>query len=249
MKKFNKILGLMKSGDLINKTNLVKYNELLQPKNSQFRYRAGKMRVGNPLKVDYVFYAPPTNEIDNLLADVFEFIHSERSSRINIALIAMFQLAFIHPFVDGNGRVIRAFALSFVQKELGVISSYLLVLYFKVINPINYYLTLKAYREGDLTTLKNFHQKAIKWANQSVIVLSGFIEEYINKVGQHKIDVDNNYSQVVIKTDTNKKVDDSVFQFHRKKAGINIYINTALLSVLNQFDYYLRYELRKHQVN
>ncbi len=247
--KFDKVLGLIKSDNLINKANLAKYNKLLQPKKREFKFRKGEMRVGNPANVDYAFYAPPIADIDDLLADVFDFIHSEKVSMLNTVLIAMFQLAFIHPFVDGNGRVIRAFALLFVQKELNVIAAYLLVLFFKVINPINYYLTLKAYREGDLTTLKNFHQQAIEWTNQSIKILSSFIEEYTNKVGQLKINTDDNYSQVVIKTDSNQKIDGSVFQFHSKKAGKSIYVNTALLNALNQFDYYLRYELRKHQSN
>ena len=183
------------------------------------------------------------------MTDVFDFIHSEKTSIINTALIAMFQLAFIHPFKDGNGRVIRAFSISSLQKELGVIPSYLLVLYFKVINPTNYYSTLKSYREGDLMLIKKFHINAIEWANQSAKTLTDFIQEYTNKVGQHNIDSDSNYSQVVIKTELNHKVDESIFQFHSKKAGKNIYINTALLNVLNQFDYYLRFELRKHQTN
>lgn len=248
IKKFNKVLAEIKSDDLINKHNLAKYNKLLQTKKCEYGFRKGEMRVGNPSKVDYAFHAPPVDMIDGLLENVFEFVKSANTSKVNLALITMFQLFFIHPFKDGNGRVVRALMISFLEKELGLIPSYLLMLYFKVINPENYYLAQKSYREGIIKELKKFNTQAIEWTNQSTKILSDLIKDYGNKVGENNIETNNEYSQIVIKIDAKAEINESHFQFHSKKAGKNIYINTALLNVLNQFDYYLRYELRKHQL-
>jgi len=246
-KKFNNALSLIKSNNSLNKASFAKYNKLLQPKRREFGYRKGNMRVGDPSKIDYAFYAPPVDKLDVLLENVFDFVKSKNISKVNIALIAMFQLIFIHPFKDGNGRVVRALTISFLEKELGVIPAYLLILYFKVINPVNYYLALNSYREGNIKEIKRFHVEAINWAYKSKKILFEFIEGYIQQTGLDKIYNYPSYLQVVVKSEPNECINQNIFKFHSKKEGKNISINTALLNVLNQFDYYLRYELRTYQ--
>lgn len=75
------------------------------------------------------------------------------------------------------------------------------------------------------------------------------MEGYIQKIATQDLEENKIYSQVVIKQSKNdpQNPDKTIFEFHSTKGSNNIYINTALLSCLNQFDYYLRYELRSHR--
>jgi len=247
--KFDKVLKLMIKTPVLNSVKLTQYHKILQPKNKKFAPRLGMIKVGDPQLADYAFYAPPKEQVEDLLTDVFTFIQSPEINMINKALISMMQFFFIHPFNDGNGRVFRAVSLSILQQQLGLTTSYILILYFKNINVKQYYLAQKSYREGNMNPIKTFHKNAIDWTNKSALLLAGLLKEYTAKVDQQKVDQDNHYSQIVIKANQQHTPDAAIFTFHSKKGQNNIYINTPLRSCLNQFDYYLRHQLREHQVN
>lgn len=63
---------------------------------------------------------PPPNEVPYLLEDFFEWLNSSLASEIHPVLragIAHYILVAIHGFVEGNGRVSRAFATLIMMKE------------------------------------------------------------------------------------------------------------------------------------
>lgn len=67
-----------------------------------------------------VFRPPPFNEVPYLLEDVIEWLNSDSASEIHPILragIIHYVLVSIHPFVEGNGRVSRAFATLVLLKE------------------------------------------------------------------------------------------------------------------------------------
>jgi len=72
-----------------------------------------RVDIGHPHDPDVVFHRPPpAEELDNLLSDLVEwsntvgeqpFVHP-----VIRAIALHFYLAYVHPFVDGNGRTARA---------------------------------------------------------------------------------------------------------------------------------------------
>ncbi len=245
--KYEKVVNILIRNKKLTKSVLLKQNKLLRPRGKLFGIRETPMRAGDPKTNKYAFYCAPHECINELFVDLIQYIESDNSSVLNKSLIGMIQFIFIHPYKDGNGRTSRALFLSQMQPKYGLSSSSLFLIYLKNINPEEYYAAMHGFRNSNFEKLKLFYMQAIVWVNQSLDELQDLFDGYVSKIGKNKFKVE--YSQIVIKVDLNQRVDESVFQFHSKKAGKNIYINTALLNVLNQFDYYLRYELRKHQSN
>jgi len=83
-----------------------------------------------------------------------------------------------------------------------------------------------------------------------VKVLDSLLTQYIEEIGLDCFNEFYHCTQIVVKQDkTDISMEDkNNFEKRGMKAGKNIYINTALLSAFNQFDYYLRHELRYHSV-
>src|SRR5205085_1722246 len=67
-----------------------------------------------------IFEPPAWIEVPYLVEDFFAWLNSEESKEIHPILragIAHYVLVAIHPFVEGNGRVSRAFATLMLIKE------------------------------------------------------------------------------------------------------------------------------------
>ena len=67
-----------------------------------------------------IFQPPPSHEVPYLLDDFFEWLNDASSSEIHPILrsgIAHYILVAIHPFVEGNGRTVRAFATLILMRE------------------------------------------------------------------------------------------------------------------------------------
>jgi Fic family protein len=67
-----------------------------------------------------IFQPPPFVEVPYLLEDFFEWLNSDEAREIHPILragIVHYVLVTIHPFVEGNGRVSRAFASLILLKE------------------------------------------------------------------------------------------------------------------------------------
>lgn len=230
-------------------SNLIQINKKLRPKAYSYGIRKGDVKAGDPKTNPYAFYCIPPEKILDYLEDLIGFIKSEVKNDTNKALITSQQFIFIHPFADGNGRISRLLMLKIMQEKYGLVYSYLLSIYLKNINRDNYHLAVHKYQHNDIQTFKMFLIEAVNWTNQSVEILYKFLDEYESIIGELNLKNNINYSKIIIKVDVNDKINEELFQLHSKKGGKNIYINSALLNVLNQFDYYLRYELRKHQNN
>jgi len=67
-----------------------------------------------------VLQPPPAIEVPYLLEDFFEWLNSDEAKEVHPVLragIAHYILVSIHPFVEGNGRTIRAFANLILMRE------------------------------------------------------------------------------------------------------------------------------------
>ncbi len=67
-----------------------------------------------------IFSPPPANEVPYLVEDFFEWLNDPTSHDIHPILragIAHYILVAIHPFVEGNGRTVRAFSILMLMRE------------------------------------------------------------------------------------------------------------------------------------
>ncbi len=224
---------------------LTKINTSLRPKKRNYGVRTSGMRAGDPKTNPNAFYCIPPELVMDYMHDYLAFYNNDDKS-INKALYALLQFIFIHPFRDGNGRLSRLLLINIVQKKYSFVFASLLAIYLKNIDKKHYHNCMKHYRDGNVQPLKQFYEQAIQWTHKSYKELSGLLSGYEKLVGKNVIKINNIYKQIIVKMPVKSKerLDVSIFQMHGKK-GVNvIYINTALLNVLNQFDYYLRFELR-----
>jgi len=75
----------------------------------------------NAVKTEPIYTAPPHNEVQSMMNDLFRFINDENADLfihpIIKACIIHFYIAYVHPFFDGNGRVARAFSYMYLLKN------------------------------------------------------------------------------------------------------------------------------------
>lgn len=67
-----------------------------------------------------IFQPPPSHEVSYLLDDFFEWLNDSSAREIHPIIrsgIAHYTLVAIHPFVEGNGRTVRAFSTLILMRE------------------------------------------------------------------------------------------------------------------------------------
>jgi Fic family protein len=126
-------------------------------KASPGKYRKQQVQVGNLIP-------PPANEIENLIANLENFINEDNSIPTLIrAGLAHVQFETIHPFLDGNGRIGRLLiVLMLIQSN--ILSTPILYpsTYFKK-HHLEYYHRLDSVRtKGDFEGWISFYLEAIK---------------------------------------------------------------------------------------
>jgi Fic family protein len=77
-------------------------------------YRDKQVIVKSATNASIVYRPPVSMEIPFLISDYFAWVHSKEAQTIHpifMAAIAHYQLVYIHPFIEGNGRTARAMAM------------------------------------------------------------------------------------------------------------------------------------------
>jgi len=69
------------------------------------KYRNENVGVGNKKEITHI--APPAINIPKLMSDLFEWLKSSELHPLIISSVFHYEFEFIHPFVDGNGRIGR----------------------------------------------------------------------------------------------------------------------------------------------
>lgn len=83
-------------------------------------YRKAKVFIGNPKTGEITYVPPGYGEVPLLTRSLLEWLNSEEALDLMPALqagIAHYELARIHPFLDGNGRTARALATLILTKR------------------------------------------------------------------------------------------------------------------------------------
>ncbi len=105
--------------DLLEIHRLVTNATLENPKD-EGALRDRQVVVANRLTGEVIFTPPPTKQVPKFLDDFFKWFNSENVSEIDAVIeagVAHYELARIHPFIDGNGRTARIIAAMTLYKR------------------------------------------------------------------------------------------------------------------------------------
>ena len=147
--------GLMINEDTIKRLHKITVNKIL-PIEKCGEYRKTKVVIKNNQTGEVSFRPPETSMLSGQIKDLLAFISAKQNQDIHPVLesgIVHYELARIHPFVDGNGRVARALStLTLFIKGYDIRKFFSLEEYFDR-NASNYYQALQsvAKNKGDLT--------------------------------------------------------------------------------------------------
>ena len=81
-------------------------------------FRSSQNWIGGASLIDAAFIPPIWQEVDPLMGDLENFLHSDKTGLTHVLKIALahYQFETIHPFLDGNGRIGRLMiTLYFIQ--------------------------------------------------------------------------------------------------------------------------------------
>lgn len=129
-------------------------------------YRETKVVIKNSQTGEVSFRPPLPIEVPVHIAEFFTWINSDLSKVIHPVLragITHYELARIHPFVDGNGRVARAFALLVMYREGYDVKRFFSIEEYFDNNAEEYYRALQSVEKNnfDLTAWLEFFTKAL----------------------------------------------------------------------------------------
>lgn len=150
-------------------------------------YRLNPVVVKNSKTGEVSFKPPESSKVKKLVGEFMDWVNSEDASDVHPVLLAgitHYVLAFIHPFVDGNGRTSRAFATLVLFREGYDIKKFFSIEEYFDRNSKRYYETLQSVSnqkvdtlaERDLTNwLEYFCEgmaEELEWVKQKVQKLS-----------------------------------------------------------------------------
>lgn len=118
---------------------------LLEGSTGKFRIRQVVIRNTKTGQISYT--PPPAVEVPYLMEDLVHWINSDEAKQVHPVIkagIIHYEIARIHPFVDGNGRVARAVATLVMFLDGYDIRKFFSFEQYFDENPMQYYLTLQA---------------------------------------------------------------------------------------------------------
>lgn len=118
---------------------------LTEETSGHFRIRQVVIKNTKTGQISYT--PPPAAEVPYLIEDLVNWINSDEGKQVHPILkagIIHYELARIHPFVDGNGRVARAVATLILFLDGYDIRKFFSFEEYFDENPMQYYLTLQA---------------------------------------------------------------------------------------------------------
>lgn len=178
-KQIREVINALKLYDELEKINPLNQKHLLQAHSTLMKglvlkpgtYRSGNVGIIKGKKISHV--APQAKHVANLMQNLFSFVKANKEiSFLLKACIFHYELEFIHPFEDGNGRMGRLWQLLLLMRHSSVFE------YISVETLIHkrqqgYYKVLEASdKVGDSTQFVEFSLELILQA------LTSFQEDY-----------------------------------------------------------------------
>jgi Fic family protein len=135
-------------------------------------YRSGQVGVMKGAKVSHV--APPAKQVPLLMGNLFQWMKGNAFDPLIASCIAHYEIEFIHPFADGNGRIGR------LWQALILLKAYPLFEFVPVEEMIrknqkDYYLALETSdRKGDVAPFVEFMLKCLVKSLEKMLVPTNF---------------------------------------------------------------------------
>lgn len=138
------------SEDVLKQMHLLTTDKIM-PTEKSGSYRKTQVVIRNSLTGEISFRPPPAVEVPYLLTNFFEWLKTTSSDDIHPVLkagITQYEIVRVHPFIDGNGRVARAFATLVLFKEQYDIKRFFSLEEYYDQNASDYYTALQAVSGG-----------------------------------------------------------------------------------------------------
>lgn len=84
--------------------------------------------------------APPHTSVSLLMKDLFEYLKDQSELTLIKVVVFHYEMEFIHPFMDGNGRMGRLWQTLILMKAYPLFEFYRLNRSSRIINPLIYEL-------------------------------------------------------------------------------------------------------------
>jgi Fic family protein len=122
MKRIKELRSEELTIDLIKELHRIITQDTLQHKEYEGQFRKdNETVVGNPFESDKIYHRPPDHgRIEKYLQEVCDFANGSGGDFIHPLIKAItihFMIGFIHPFVDGNGRLARTLLYWYALKS------------------------------------------------------------------------------------------------------------------------------------
>ncbi len=140
--------------------------ETLEHPGDEGVFRNRQVFVGNRITGEIVFMPPPTEQVPQLVSGFFEWFNSQESNKIDPVIeagIAHYEIAWIHPFIDGNGRTARIMAT---------------LIFYKRGFDAKRFFALDDYYDQD----RRSYYSALKAVDQKTLDLTGWLEYFTSGV-------------------------------------------------------------------
>jgi len=153
------------SDDLLSLHRTISHGTLDDPRD-EGAFRRRQVVVANRTTGEMVFTPPPTAMVPDLVVGLLDWLGSERADELDPVILAgvtHYQLVWIHPFADGNGRTARALAT--------------LVLYKRGFD-VKRFFALDDYYDQD----RRGYYAALRAVDQTTLDLTGWLEYFTTGV-------------------------------------------------------------------
>jgi Fic family protein len=136
------------------------------------KYRSGQVGVMKGSKVSHI--APPAVRIPNLLNDLFIWLNNSAANALLVSCITHYEIEFIHPFTDGNGRMGRLWQNLILMKTYPLFE-YVAVEEIVRKNQKKYYQSLElSDKKGDAAPFVEFMLSCILKSLQNTLLSGNF---------------------------------------------------------------------------
>ena len=140
--------------------------EKILDKDKSGKYRQTSVVIKNSQTGEVSFRPPLALEIPTQIEEFFDWLNSDEGKEVHPVLragVTHYELARIHPFVDGNGRVSRAMALLVMLREGYDVKRFFSLEEYFDNHADEYYLALQAVakKQGDLTLWLEYFTQAL----------------------------------------------------------------------------------------
>jgi Fic family protein len=119
----NEVLNAIKAYNYLNKfdphssKSFLKAHEILMkglvPENGKYRKKGVGIMAGDRL----AHLAPPAENVPHLMNDLFLYLKTSKEIALIKSCVFHYEMEFIHPFIDGNGRMGRMWQTLILMRE------------------------------------------------------------------------------------------------------------------------------------